>query len=774
MSTPLPLGDIEFFDNDVPGVAAGNYWITVEQAIEHAAEAGGAGARIDAGDMTPAQEFVVSAPQFALPPEDIVSVHPAAGSTGKFAEQLPHIVFSEPALPWERAMQDPSHAEPWLALLVLTDDELPDGSGPTHTTKTTVDDFLTKSSDVYKPNATREDDIDPDSPVSYITLSTEVFTAVTPRLTEARYLAHCRQANISDKAAQNLDPNGFFAIVAANRFPAAPPPGSGGATKNIVHLVSLEGLDTVLVDAPDFGSATSVALVSLASWTFQCQADNAVDFAGLTANLVASESTPSADAPDRLWLRVPTPDALADDDAGDEVKRRLEAGFVPLSYHTRSGEDTFAWHRGPFTPVLTTPLATTTPFFTADAALAYDAAFGVFDTSYATAWEAGRAAALADRAFGQLLYELRRRSHALTDGLLQRLQSTYHFTQTDIESLDADTTVQDALLSVLHADLIASIGETQAVPTGAAPRAAPAPSPTNPKDAVREFFADPAVQQIVAALVADEMVAVARWLARLLLLYPLPFNLLVPDARMLPVESLRFFYVDPNWTGALMDGALSIGLESSRQTFYQEVMRGMLQRAARDAADVYRSGLIGSDPPPTQSHPTLISGILLRSALVSGWPTLAVRPYLADGTTQLKTLRMDHVSPSVLLCLFSGVPERLELSEPQEAFRFGVDDDGNAVLRNLVAPATSGDPAIGKEVTQFSLYDPKGLEQRCTRAPGTRVLELAPDDSSGAVQQIHAALGTAAPPLAAFGPAAFALQMIKSPEAIQFSTGAAS
>ncbi len=44
---------------------------------------------------------------------------------------------------------------------------------------------------------------------------------------------------------------------------------------------------------------------------------------------------------------------------------------------------------------------------------------------------------------------------------------------------------------------------------------------------------------------------VVRFLARLRLLEGVPFNYLVPDATMLPLESIRFFYVDRNWLDAL-------------------------------------------------------------------------------------------------------------------------------------------------------------------------------------------------------------------------------
>ena len=54
-----------------------------------------------------------------------------------------------------------------------------------------------------------------------------------------------------------------------------------------------------------------------------------------------------------------------------------------------------------------------------------------------------------------------------------------------------------------------------------------------------------------------------RFLARLRLLHGVPFSYLVPDAELLPVESIRFFYLDRAWTDALVQGALSVGTISS-------------------------------------------------------------------------------------------------------------------------------------------------------------------------------------------------------------------
>lgn len=48
---------------------------------------------------------------------------------------------------------------------------------------------------------------------------------------------------------------------------------------------------------------------------------------------------------------------------------------------------------------------------------------------------------------------------------------------------------------------------------------------------------------------------VRSWSENLILLEGVPFHYLVPDERILPAESIRFFQVDPIWIECLVDGA---------------------------------------------------------------------------------------------------------------------------------------------------------------------------------------------------------------------------
>ena len=49
---------------------------------------------------------------------------------------------------------------------------------------------------------------------------------------------------------------------------------------------------------------------------------------------------------------------------------------------------------------------------------------------------------------------------------------------------------------------------------------------------------------------------------------------------MLPVESLRFFWLDRSWLTALVDGALSLGVDSSRTSRYAALTRDVLHDRA--------------------------------------------------------------------------------------------------------------------------------------------------------------------------------------------------
>ena len=199
---------------------------------------------------------------------------------------------------------------------------------------------------------------------------------------------------------------------------------------------------------------------------------------------------------------------------------------------------------------------------------------------------------------------------------------------------------------------------------------------------------------------------VRRWLARLRLLEGVPFAHLVVDSELLPPESIRCFYLDREWTDTLVQGALAVGTVT---TLDREDLQALHARIREEVDTEERKvRLVGGDAPGT-APPETISGFLLRSRMVSGWPALHVRgyrrevgrddaPVAEDEPARLRILRLERLAPAVLLCLFDGVPEVVHLEEPRQGLQFGVD---------LVAGAagTAGARVPLRDVTTGSRLD---------------------------------------------------------------------
>ena len=187
---------------------------------------------------------------------------------------------------------------------------------------------------------------------------------------------------------------------------------------------------------------------------------------------------------------------------------------------------------------------------------------------------------------------------------------------------------------------------------------------------------------------------VGDFLARLRLLEGVPFAYLVADDELLPPESIRFFYLDRNWTDASVDGAIGAGTVTTAE-------RAMLQSqyaAVRDAIDraerniwATRAGSDGHDGPAEVG-----TGFLLRSRAVSGWPGVHVRAYRPGSDQPMRMLRIERLAPAVLLALIDGIPDRVVIEEPRQGIQFGVDDDGDgtfsATLRDPSDGSATGDP----------------------------------------------------------------------------------
>lgn len=174
---------------------------------------------------------------------------------------------------------------------------------------------------------------------------------------------------------------------------------------------------------------------------------------------------------------------------------------------------------------------------------------------------------------------------------------------------------------------------------------------------------------------------IRQFLAHLRLLEGVPFNNIVADSELLPLESIRFFYVDRAWTDALTQGALSVGTVNSGDRAQLEHLYKDIEKEVDDAEHRVRTP--ASETPQT-GPAGLMTGFLLRSRAVSGWPGLHVRAYktepgkndqqivLESSPARIKLLRLERLAPAVLLALFDGLPKVVHIEEPRQGLQFGV------------------------------------------------------------------------------------------------------
>ncbi|HET9971766.1 MAG TPA: hypothetical protein VFQ68_26265 [Streptosporangiaceae bacterium] len=630
----VPTAQVTFAEYHRPGLKPGRYTIEMSQQVT---------VPDTTEEFSVRRQFTVSGDRFSLYAGDVFAVFPPDGSLGDHSTVLPHVMLERSTLPWEFTAHKagppakdkagaPAADEagaPWLALLLFGEQETlggtltrpaflreyqgadgpvvwdhlleartgwlrplprtPDGAlivaraaraaaelGDAFTADTaaveavldryrspqvvTVADLRDATAGpVHWPGLGGDlgDHQDTDR-VTVIDVDKRLLATLLPSEQDLSLLAHVRQT-----PGPSGQPATELAVVLGNRLPQ--PNGI-----SVVHLVSVEGrYADGEFDLAGVADLDYVRLVSLKSWQFAC-VDPFGDFTGL---LGALDRTPST-------LRLPPrPDP--------EAERHLKAGLVPLAHRTRQSGTTVSWYRGPLIPC-PSPGEIPLPAPTAESLVRYDSALGLFDVSYAAAWELGRLLAVHSAPLAASLYSWKR-AHAQA--------------------------VAQGQAWILHPGWAAPGQDTDQLP-------------------------------------AD----VVAWFDDLRRLRGVPFGYLVPDDRLLPAESIRFFQLDQAWVDCLLDGAFSIGRVTGKLKSVDEQQKHVLLQTL-------------------PVHPA-VTGFLMRSSVVAGWPGLVVDAYgPGDGRgPQLDVHRIDRLGTGVLLCLFSGAAARVEVHLKPEMLHFGIGD----------------------------------------------------------------------------------------------------
>lgn len=434
VTSNIQQDEIQFYDNYQPALSSGDYVIEITQKLKD-----------DSLDKTfkRVQDFVVSGNRFRLNMQAIQSVYPPIDGEGQFENVLPQVILNNPSLPWEGSEDGET---PRLALLVFEADELAIEDW-TKVSKTGAKSVQIKSitqpeKGFIKPNLTAFSYEKEENNCLCIEISADYFNTILPRFEELKYLAHVREVNADSKTHEQI--NNWFSTVFANRLPKP-------NARNIVHLVSLDGfLDFLKPRSLAIESNQKVRLVSLASWDFYCKKEKKEEFENITQNLVENHE----------MLRL-LPTQPIDNQT---IKTAFEGGYVPLKYETRQGENTTAWYRGPLTPVIIND-KNFAPNFSAESALIFDENSGIFDTSYAVAWQTGRLLALADGYFGKTLLDWKQQTNRFLDTffakkeLYQRIVAIYNEQVNEAEKITFEDLMSNNFSNKLLANVLASFND---------------------------------------------------------------------------------------------------------------------------------------------------------------------------------------------------------------------------------------------------------------------------------------------------------------------------
>jgi hypothetical protein len=637
-----------------PPLGSGRVTVTATQTVT---APGGQGETFEA-----TQSLLVKGARYQLDDAAVDSVFPPAGSQGEFANLLAHVVLNQPTLPWQRlpgqagelGAGSPPARGTWLGLLLF------DETDPPPAPRTVRLAELATAETVFFPPSEPEGEGADDS-VTVIDVPCEQFAARAPALADLQWTAHTRHAATGAKAAAHgAAPAGDFAVVLGTRLPA---PGR----VSTVHLVSLEGYGPYLPSGDGAasprlpGGVSAVRLVTLRSWTFSTVALKE-SFEGHLRGLNLEPA----------GLQLPYKKGSGAADAA--VANAFGLGYTALDHALRDGSTTVSWYRGPLVPLGARRQAFTSRE-SADELLRYDPETGMFDVSYSVAWELGRLLGLHDRAYATALYRWK-----LTITKEQAEQLERELIDASLPPAPDDHPDDGHLLRAVTQVLAPGVASLAAGQV-ATPRPTRAP-PRLHRDALAGRLRAPQ-----AALRADpprgtDERQVIDWLTQLHLLHGVPFNHLVPDTGMLPSDSIRFFELDFGWVEALLDGAFSLGT-TAPATAVARALRPAAVASARSRLTRVRRDLLSLDAGET-AEPEALSGFLLRSAAVSGWPGMEVHAFAdTDAAHPLDTVRLERVAPAVLLGLFGGILARVDFREPAESLHFGVDGEPGAWARRL-------------------------------------------------------------------------------------------
>lgn len=319
--------------------------------------------------------------RFSLEQTEVAAVYPPASACGKYGTTLPHIVLNKKTLPWE---YENGASSGWLALLCLKEEEI---EAVEQLTLKELTESASQTGSVFFPAFSLFPVELPEDSCQVLKVKRNTFEMLLPKKEEVALLCHVKEVDMHDKEDEKTAHDGLFSVVTANRFV---PTAQKEPVRSRAFLVSVAGYGPYLKDKDSHAeksiTADAVRLVVLYSWNILSASDKSPGFRTVFQQLKAG--------------------AL---DVGRQEPEALARGYVPRIHSTRTGEETVSLYRGPCVPYDTakdhmTDLKT----YSADGQIIYDPENGMFDMSYAAAWQIGRLLTLQNKSIANEIFMWRR------------------------------------------------------------------------------------------------------------------------------------------------------------------------------------------------------------------------------------------------------------------------------------------------------------------------------------------------------------------------------
>lgn len=606
-----------------PPLADGVYKVSVSQKVK--------GKDLDDSFASQELAFRVAGPKYHLAPNEIFKVYPPQGKTGDYRGVIPSVQFKRSTLPWERNPKleaSETKDEAWLALLLVDESEhklLTEHAGKE------LKELKEKLKSVEPSNSDAKYYPD-DSKAGYLELDKSL-EFLLPTYKDLAYLSHARVD--SEEGVEH-------GVVLGNRLPTS-------GKKNTVYVISLEyRYDKDGKFRP--GDGDKIVFPFLYKWTFSALDDHAYLVNTKAIERLGGEKQERLEEmktrffPHKELFEAALKEAKIDDSSQEEGYKTAPITDKKL---IKEIEKVCAHKSASFEGML------------------LKLAHGQFKPFRAKGTTLSKGKPQLDRGCAAVQHFLRKQDKKT----ISWYQGPFMSSQRTYKSLPEEVSCSDQLLIY---DKLSGMLETSYAAAWELGRL----MTLTDKHFSVDFFKwkhELAMYQRSEALKKTENYPSAGHLALTKKsppsaelpkhltdkiedwksLHRIPFNYLVPRPELLPMESIRYFHLDNTWINAFLKGVFNIG-----------------ETPPVDISKAWEESKMTEQ----------VTGILLRSEVVSGWPNLQVDGYVEDldwgdfeDNTPMEKYRIEKLSTNVLLVLFKGIVKTLDIHLKRNTLHSGLD-----------------------------------------------------------------------------------------------------